>query len=410
MKMKWAVLISVLVSLFVLPSYSSAATSTDLGLGVESVLRGGIVHISHPYIIEQYDLMRIGVAFRNTGSIDLQERIEVSVLNFSMEPIIYFYDTYFDLKPGEERYFSVTYIPTESGYQWVYANASYDSRLAEAWSGFYVTPFTATPVFEPSGPSVTPTVPVVVEEIGLPLMVIEYEDKIEVNKGHSYLLYVMVNNTGVRYGNISFNNILFLGKSIGIPFNVAPEIIHKLETGKSSIFLITLNVPLEAEADDYFLDFTVRSDETEKNGTIQITVKELDIKKEVWRTIQNYLFIIERLKLELRQAALDGANVSIAGSYLDEATTKVNSAISFYDREEYESAMEELNLARNDLERCVLELALARAELLKIVLPGYFSLVIIILIILSTITALLFIFVRRRKRRRERKQKMKQTG
>ena len=128
-----------------------------------------------------------------------------------------------------------------------------------------------------------------------------------------------------------------------------------------------------------------------------IIVKEVSIKDEVWDTIQNYLFIIERLKIEIRHAAEEGANVTKAQYYLDLAIDKVNQAIGYYDLEDYEKAKSELVIAKQHLERCVLELALARAELYRILLPAYAPWLVLIVIILGIITFLLLIITRRRK-------------
>jgi len=400
------ILLVAFISSLLLPASSSSASGSDIDLDIKTVIDGIIISIEHPYYVDLYESMPIRIVFKNIGSVEYQERITFDIVNWSLDTLATFYDGYFTLKPGEERAYNTSYIPTVSGYQWIHVKVSFLDEEVEGWSSFYVYPKTkASEVSEPSlGEGVVgPSEP----EIGIPVMKLNYTERVDVSKGQSYLIYLMVENMGARFGNVSLDNIIFFAKSIGIPFSVVPDRIHKLEPNGTGFFLITLNVPAKIDAGEYALDFTVMSDETQKKGKIYITVKELPIKEEIWRTIQNYLFIIERLKLEIRQASSEGANVSIAERYLNESIINVNDAIDFYNIEDYDGAKKRLVTARGNLERCVLELALARADLFRITLPAYVTILLIVLVIIAVTTALFFIYVRRRKKKRETKQKQR---
>jgi len=182
-------------------------------------------------------------------------------------------------------------------------------------------------------------------EVGKAVMTLNYSDSVVVGKGESLLMFVEV-MAGAVTGNQSLNDVIFRGKSMGIPYFVTPDKIYRIEAGKESFFLITLNVPRAIDAGEYFLQFSVASDETHKNGTIKVNVKELEEKEDLWRIIQNYRFIIARLKWEMRQASLDGANVTAASDFLFKAENEVDAAESFYNDSNYDATKEQLALAK----------------------------------------------------------------
>jgi len=402
-----ALVLACAFSILLIQPLTMAENGPDVSVGIRQVIDGEIIHLQYPFVVDLYETMRINVTFKNTGSVQYQERISMDIINWSLYVLSSFYDGYAVLSPGESRFFEITYIPTVSGYQWIYVKVAFGGEEKEAWGSFYVRSG-EEPIIPPTppGPSDVPVGPAPPQGSD-PVMRINYTRSIEVDQGQSYLLYLEVENLGSKHGNISLDNIMFHAKSFGIPFSVVPEKIHKLEKGQSGFFVVTLNVPNNMVPGEYVLDFTVISDRASRPGKISINVKELPVKEEIWNTIQNYLFIIERLKVEIKEANLEGVNTSFAEYYLNSSITAVDEATELYEKGDFDNAKGRLTGARSYIERTVLELALARAELLRIVLPAYVSLLLVVLIIIAILTVMFFLYVRRRKKERETKQKQR---
>jgi len=382
--------------LFLMPN----AAASNVTISIKQ-LKLGEIYLNYPFVVQQYDIMNITVGFKNIGSVTFKERMIVDIVNWTLGKYASFQDGSFTLIPGDMKTFKIKYIPTITGYQWIYVNATYEKQIAEAWGSFYVQPY-PTPTI-PAAPSAAagPGAAAGPVEAGMVSMALSYPSEVEVAKGQSYLIYMMVENTGTKYGNASLNNIMFFAKGLGIPFSVVPQAIYKLESGKSSFFMITLNVPRNIDIGTYRLDFTVMSDELRRNGSISIGVVELPIKEEVYRTIQNYRFIIARLEGELDHAEAEGVNVTVARQYLGLAKVNVDEAQRLYDIEDYEKALDILKTAKKNIEMCVLELALAREKLYRLFLPATpFAIIVIVLLVI--ITLLFFIFARRRRKEKER--------
>jgi len=402
-----ALVLACVLSFLLTQPATTAENGPDVSLGVQQIIDGEIMHLQYPYAVDLYETMRINVTFKNTGSVQYQEKISMDIINWSLYVLSSFYDGYSLLEPGESRFFAVTYIPTVSGYQWIHVKVDFGGKEKEAWGSFYVRSG-EEPIVPPTPPDYDDVTPGPAPPQGSdPVMRLNYTRNIEVDQGQSYLLYLEVENLGSKHGNISLDNIMFHAKSFGIPFSVVPEKIHKLERGQSGFFVVTLNVPNNIMPGEYVLDFTVISDRASRSGKIDINVKELPVKEGVWSTIQNYLFIIERLKVEIKDAKAEGVNTSFAEYYLNSSITAVDESIELYEKGDFENAKGKLTGARSYIERTVLELALARAELLRIVLPAYVSLLLVVLIIIAIMTAMFFVYARRRKKERETKQKQR---
>jgi hypothetical protein len=397
-----AVIIVCLFSSLLLCGVSSAI---PVNTSVVPLMKGKITDIDHPYFIHLYQTLPASVGFKNMGSVPFDARISFTIVNESGHALANFTGGIYNYTPSQERTYYGNYIPVVSGYQWVYATVDYNLGRLEAWSSFYVWPRTTPVVIPPPTPGGDGVVQPSAPEYGLPSMRINYTERIDVAKGQTYLLYIKVENLGTRTGNMTLTNIIFYAKSMGIPFTVLPEKISTLVTNDTGFFLVTLNVPSSIDEGEYSLDFAVISDETLKSGTVNITVTELSELDEVWDSIQNYLFIIERLKTEIGEAAAGGANVTKAQRNLDLATSAVDDSIGFYNNDDYGAARSALGTARGYLEQCVLEIALAKADLLRFVLPAYVTIILIILIIIAATTALFFFYTRRKKKEREKKQK-----
>ncbi|UCD07203.1 MAG: hypothetical protein JSW41_05255, partial [Candidatus Aenigmatarchaeota archaeon] len=351
--------------------------------------------LNYPFIVDQFEMMTITARMKNTGSIGISDRIEIYILIENATNILHsFNDRYVTLLPGESRVFTTTYAPYNSSFHWIHAVPTY-GNVAEAWGIFYVTPYAEILPEIPPGP---PGAPIITfeEEFGFSNITLEYENEIEVTKGQSYLVYLFVKNTG--YGNKSLKNVMFFAKLTGIPFDITPNKIDKISVDKSGMFLITFNVPYRIDTGTYSMEFTVKSDERERGGKINIHVKDLDIKELVERIIENYLYIIQKTKQQIEEVSADGKNVTLANWYLNKAEEELESAQQLYNIEEYEKAKDRLDVVRENLEMSIYELAMATIPMVPFLLPGYISTILIILISAAVAFVINFWYLRKRQK------------
>ncbi len=386
----------------VISQISGLFTVMNLNLDIAAVPNAYII-LDYPYVVTAYDSMNITAVFKNIGSTNAFIKMELYILdvNFSVQEV--FYDGYASLLPSEDRFFGVTYIPNQTGFYVIHVNTTYSQgNVADAWGVFYVNPYYTPPSAAPEEEGAPYTPSPEEGEIGTPDISLEYDNAVEVRKGQYYVSYIKVKNTGV--GNASLYDVMLYAKSMGIPFTITPQQIAKISSSEYGIFLISLNVPVNIETGEYLLNFNVTSREISKTGQIRITVKELDIMSEVYSTITNYLFIIQRFKIDVQRALEAGKDVTSVYDYLNKAESELNDAKTFYEKGDYYMAKERLDIVKKYLEMIVVELARITLPGIMIMLPAYITILLVVVIILCVVPVIFIIFTRKRAAKKSAKE------
>jgi hypothetical protein len=271
-----------------------------------------------------------------------------------------------------------------------YAGDRWVQRYSLFYAGEYVYGPGAPGETPPTGPGITP--PVV--ETGKTEMTLEYPKEVNVSRGQSATLYMIVSNTGNR----TLRSIRFLG-SAPFPFVIDPTVISKLSPGFTGIFIISINIPIDIDEGSHNLNFNVYSDRTNMTGEIKINVQEISIKDEVWQTILNYRYLIERINGAMELAELEGKNVSEVRRILNEARGELKVAETLYFQSKYYEAKEQLKIVKERLVEAVRLLALLDIPLIPILLPVYISMIVILIV--SVLIVIYFFFIYKKKKKKE---------
>jgi hypothetical protein len=367
---------------------------------------GAFILLDYPYTVTQYSSMNITALLKNSGGSGSLIKMETYILdvNFTVKEV--FYDGYYNIIPGDERPFLSVYTPVNTGFYVIRTNTTFANRFVEAWGVFEVLPYYTPPAEEEevTGGGVTPAR----EEIGSPRMDVEYTNAIEIRKGQSFISYIKVKNTGT--GNKSLYDVTFFAKSMGLPFTVTPQQIARIGTGEYGIFLLTINAPLTVDSGEYSLDFNVTERRLYKTGSIKVTVVETDIMSDIYSTMMNYLYILQRLEIDAQTAFEGGKNVTSIQGYIVAADSLLREARRLYDSGDYYLAREKLKAVKTYLELIVSGLASISAPALMVLLPGFVSLLIILIVILASIPLLIIFYTRRRSKEREESAKKTEEG
>jgi PGF-pre-PGF domain-containing protein len=127
--------------------FSSAITglySAILSLAISSVTDGTISYFSYPLIVNKYEEANFFVEFRNIGSMNLTEKIEIHVNNSNHQTIASYYDDNVTLVAGASREFNATFTPNRTGIYYVFVRVPYDNKTAETSKRFRVVPEEST--------------------------------------------------------------------------------------------------------------------------------------------------------------------------------------------------------------------------------------------------------------------------
>ncbi len=388
------------------PMPVSADSDGEVGINVSSLERLEIVRMVYTSTVTQWDSMSIKASIINTGSASVISKLQTSILDSDEVVTDVYNDGYATMVPGEERTFEVTYTAMNRGWNWIRWNTSYGTnKEVVAWGSFYVFPYSPPPGGEEiptddeigGGETGAPS-----PEVGLAILDIEYDRNATLAKGQNYLFYVEVKNIGT--GNKSLEDIVLTGQSFGIPFDVTPKLVSKLSPGNSVLFIVSLSVPRNIEPGDYDFIFNVKSRDQQKGGKLDIRVVGLGTEEELQRTIENYRFVIERLRRSASYLEEQGANVTAIKGYLNDAWAEVDSAEDYMDLGDLQETGMRLELARALIEKAAYELAMLTVPLRPFQLPAFFNLVVIIVLILLAILLANYLLLKRARERKEEKE------
>jgi hypothetical protein len=392
-----AVALLALLSLGLAGVFTGFVNYGSFSVGIKQLELGKIIGLDHKPTVKEYDALNITAVFRNVGSVSFSERMTITIEDINLTTVLNtFQDSTFTLLPGEERAFKVVHYPTLTGFYWAHLNVSYDGKRDQLFSLFFVEQLYA-PVSEAPVPGLpapgTPKPPRI--EVGTPAMNVNYPQEILLSQGQSSLLFVILENAG----DVSLNNIKFLGTSEGFPFLAEPKIITKLSEGRAAIFSVSLSIPVSLESGDYFLDFSIVSDEMIKNGRIKIRVEELSIRDQVWQTILNYRFLIQKLRGEAEKAAGEGKDVSAVKESIRDASRLLKKAEQLFFQGKYFESRDQLFVVKNKIIEVVRLLALLGVPVFMVTLPGLIP--VMLLVIVAAVVSFYAVLVFRKRRLKE---------
>ena len=342
------------------------------------------------------DSQTIYAEFTNIGSESVSETITLNIKNSSLFTIYSWIDDSKILLPGEKRVFEMIFTPHETSLYYVQARVPYDGRIAEGWNAFmvYVPEAPEYPPYAPYPPSTPPALPITPIEIGREDMELEYPEIVTLNPGESTLLYIIVKNTGevsLKDMKVSFS------APRELLLDIIPKYVFKLPVDRTTIFLVSVKAPYIPGI--YSINFDISTRETKKSGTIAIDVRAIPVRDEVYQTILNYEFMIDKIQTEIDKAFLDGFNVTDVMESLDKAKISLNVARQHYNLMEYEKTKEELEMTKKHIEDTIFELSMLLTP--EVIRPmAYFPLLILLFIIILTI--FLVVYTSRKKKRRPR--------
>ena len=373
--------------------------ASTLSLSIGNYTEGKITWFGiEPYLLDINETVTIHAEFRNSGNVPFNSRMFLEVQNLNHSQICNFTDAPVTLDAGERRHFMVSHVARNTGFNWVLLEVTYaDDRSKVAYGLFYVYPIWEEEEEGPSGPG-GPDYPLLEElpvEEGLYAdFTLEYQDSIILTQGQSTLIPIFVN----AIGNTSLMNIKFLGTMVDLPFNVSPQVISILNPGSKGIFLIDLNIPIDADLTTYTLHFDIVASTARKTGNIRIEVRALPLIDQINQTIQNYQYLIRRIKQEIERARIEGKNVTIPEYFILLAENDLNNAISLYNDNRYEEALNKLDQVKNNIINAVLELSILQKPTFIFLIPYYWYIVIVLILLV-----VFFLLYRRKKRKKEEK-------
>jgi len=251
-----------------------------------------------------------------------------------------------------------------------------------------VTTTTVGPGPGPPGPPAPPTEPVTPGPIGVAnIEIVEYPQEIAVERGWVKYPSVIVNNTG----ELSLRDVVL--SITGIPsswFTIEPVKVGLLPVGDSAIFNIKLEVPISAEATEYYGMIKVDSSQASDERMFVLMVFEsreelLDYEiKKLKKEIQDF-------ELEVERAKEDGKDVSEVERLLEEAKNQVSFAEDYLLRKMYDDCLESVFVARSLLDRAKYALSVA-PYIERVLLPMWLM---VILIVLAVAVVVVFIWLKK---------------
>jgi len=396
------VLIGIFLIMLSLEYYFSSLTGlityTSLSLSIGPYTHGKITLFNFESRIEIGDRLHISVEFRNTGSVsyESQTRIFIYDANFNLTGIN-FTDGETFLNPGGRRTFQALHYSDEEGVYWIQANVTYDvNKEAIAWGRFYVA-FPEEPEEPgpggPGGPG--PTIPIFPspERGGFIDFYLDYNRTFVVMQGQRALIPITLDT----YGNTSLNNIILVGSLVGLPFDVDPDRIPLLFPNSTAIFLISIDVPEDAEIKVYDFLFDVIADEVNHSGHIRIDLKPPTVYSDLYNTIQNYRYLIQKLRQAIEKARLEHKDVTNVVELINIAEIDLDRAEELFWDKRYEATRAQLNNVRQKIIEAVEELA----KLDSLVIISLMAYIYLIILILAAITIMILLFYFRKKRKEE---------
>jgi uncharacterized membrane protein len=240
-------------------------------------------------------------------------------------------------------------------------------------------------------PYITAEAPAPTAELQAGLIISRYNNNISLARSVTILESVTVNNTG----QTDLNNVsLFL---IGVPvtwYNITPDTYRSLPEGNSSVFVITIRAPKNAELTSYKANLIatsgVVSDDKEVEITIFASLEEL-IREEI-RTVRREL---QDLEVDTRVAEIEGKDTTNVELMIEEIKSQADLAETYLDDGELEDASSSIANAKNLLERA--RDMLDKLEVIKVrarVIPLW---MIVAATIIISVIVFLYVYLKRKR-------------
>ena len=239
----------------------------------------------------------------------------------------------------------------------------------------------------PPGPPAPPAPPV--EGVGK-IEIVKYPQEIAVERGWVKYPSVVVNNTG----GVTLRNVVL--SLTGIPsswYSIEPSKVDLLPVGDSIVFNIELEVPITAEAEEYYGQFKVDSSQASDEKMFALIVFEsreelLDYEiKKLKEDIQDFEEEVERAKE-------DGKDVSEVERLLEETKNQVNLAEDYLLRKMYDDALASVFAARSLLDRAKYALSIA-PYMKRVLIPFIPTWLMILLVVLAVVIVVLLIWLKK---------------
>ena len=221
-----------------------------------------------------------------------------------------------------------------------------------------IPPNITIPTLPPVTPTITYTYPTYVPtaaavapaptaELAAEIRIISYRENISVVRGASKVESVIVKNIG----EVELENVTFL--IFGIPitwYNITPETIRYLPPGNSTVFLITFNIPANANLGEHRITLTVFSGVVSDQKYAVITVfKSLEelLRDEISK-LKSELALLEQ---DVKKAEKEGKDVSLVMPLIEDIRIQIELAEDNLKNNKLEDALENVRIARNLIDR-----------------------------------------------------------
>lgn len=373
--------ISVLFLLFLLNEAKKEITGlytwATLNVSVKSITKIKITAFDYQPYLYLGDSTNITVEVENSGSTTYNEKIEIFIKNSTLDQLAYYYDALTKLNPGNRKSFGIVYLPSDYGTYYIQVRVSYaDTRKTETWGIFFVReipPVIVNPgqPGQPGQPSETwgsgeagyvssieshaikgapakkPPINYIID--------IECPDVLDISKEKTSVAYIKVKNLG----NTSLHSIKITTETeANISVDIFPKSLMELPSKESSVFMLSVNVPLNIEPNLYLLNFEVSSNEVSKKGKMTLNVTEFSLKDLVYQIILNYKFIIVEIENQINDASENGIKISEIQTELEKIKIDISGAEDYYNRGYYGDAYQKLQEIRVNIQNLLLAFAI----------------------------------------------------
>ena len=385
-------------------SYTTTGLASDgnsISVGIKSVIRGEIVNFTYDPALTIGENQLTTVIFKNRGSVKYDVRIGEKIYKYVDTRLVEwaeYYDATVPLLPGLDRNFTIGFKPNETGVYYIQVKVRYSTRTLEVWGVFTVSEVT---IYQPDTIIIIPGSPKRIPDKGVEFgFHINYPRMINIAQNESTIIEVRATNTG----NVYLHEIrLYVSADSLIDINVSPKEIIRLGNNESALFLIRVDVPETLPAGEYTLDIEAISSEISDGGSIKLNVSAVDfIKKEdIYQKILNYELLIIEIERDILSASSQGIDVELANRSINSARNHLDNARSYYNLEQYNNALDELDKTEKDIMDALFQLT--NASIIIYFGPAMpLFIFILMLIIIIAIIIIIYLHYKKKKSKRPR--------
>jgi hypothetical protein len=417
------IILLLLVSLVFLDKMTGNYLLVDkpVSVSVADKLNGKVTSIALNTTIIIGDRQDIAIEFANIGSVPFTEtitaRVHRNMGNFTLV-IANYQDSPAVLQAGMRKVFPFVFVPNETGLYYVQARVTYESRVAEGWSAFYVVNPPAPPAPPPIYNYITPppssggggaygnvTGKPKPGISGVPFLEATAQNRIDLHRDDSVLLPIEVTNKG----DVQLTNIrAYVSTTSTIDMDVNPKVVAVLGQDEYTTFLVSLAASNATELGIHSLDYSVVSDQAQKSGAVEINVLGPETTADDLREkILNYQLLIIELDREIDAAKRKGFDVHDAEQSLRSAKDSLRLASEHLDYGDYPGTRDALDKTKRHIEDTAFMLANAQMLFAATAIDLFLLLVIIAIVLLAL---LIFIILKRRKKSRKRPEMLRRAA